>query len=87
MILKSPLSQRRFSQEALTREQALAGMTTGAAYASFSEDTTGSIEVGKKADYVVFSQDIMTVPAERILSTTVISTVIDGKVAFGRSGA
>lgn len=60
-------------------------MTLDAAYASFSEDTMGSLAPGKKADYVVFDRDIVdegTAP-EEILRTTVKATVVDGRVAFG----
>lgn len=59
------------------------GMTLDPAYASFSEDTLGSISIGKRADYVVFSQDIMTVAPRKILSTKVLATVIDGKPVYG----
>lgn len=60
------------------------GMTLDAAYASFSENTVGSLVVGKKADYVVLSQDIMTVPEMlQILETSVIATVVDGRVMYG----
>ena len=59
------------------------GMTLDPAYASFSEQTLGSISIGKRADYVVFSQDIMTIPAEKILQTKVLATVIDGRPVYG----
>ncbi|KAF5324249.1 hypothetical protein D9619_011403 [Psilocybe cf. subviscida] len=52
-----------FPDQRLTREQALKGMTSDAAYASFSEQELGSITVGKKADFVVFDRDIMTIPS------------------------
>ena len=58
-------------------------MTINPAYASFSEKDLGSLEVGKIADYVVLSQDIMTVPANKLLDTKVLATVIDGKVVYG----
>ncbi len=54
------------------------GMTIEPAYASFTEDKLGSLVPGKLADFVVLSQDIMEVPAENILETTVLAT------AFGR---
>ncbi|PCH43503.1 hypothetical protein WOLCODRAFT_75587 [Wolfiporia cocos MD-104 SS10] len=72
-----------FPEQRMTREEALRGMTIDAAYASFTEDTLGSITAGKRADYVVLSQDIMTVPATSILSTNFIATVIDGRPAYG----
>ena len=46
---------------ALSRSEALKGMTTWAAYANFEEDLKGSIEVGKVADLVILTEDIMTV--------------------------
>ena len=58
-------------------------MTINPAYASFSEKDLGSLEVGKIADYVVLSQDITTIPTNKILETKVLATVIDGKVAHG----
>jgi predicted amidohydrolase YtcJ len=59
-------------------------MTIDPAYASFSEDKLGSITVGKRADFVVLSQDIMKVPVEKILSTRVVATVMNGKTMYGR---
>ncbi|KAJ3574658.1 hypothetical protein NP233_g1624 [Leucocoprinus birnbaumii] len=73
-----------FPEERLTRVEALRGMTIDPAYASFTEDILGSIEVGKRADFTIFSQDIMSVPADTILDTKVIATVIDGKTIFGQ---
>lgn len=58
-------------------------MTLDPAYASFTEDKLGSITPGKRADYVVFSQDIMTVPVTQVLATKVLATVIDGRIVFG----
>ncbi|KAF4568169.1 hypothetical protein EYR40_010434 [Pleurotus pulmonarius] len=72
-----------FPNERLTRAQALKGMTLDAAYAAFAEDERGSLEVGKKADFVVLDTDIMKVPADEILKTKVLATVIDGRVAYG----
>lgn len=59
-------------------------MTIDPAYASFTELELGSLEPGKRADYVVLSQDIMTVSEDRILDTAVLSTVIDGETVFGK---
>ncbi|KAF9260449.1 hypothetical protein L218DRAFT_907141 [Marasmius fiardii PR-910] len=73
-----------YKSERLTRAQALKGMTLDVAYASFMENEIGSIEPGKKADFVVLDTDIMTVPFEKILSAKVVATVIDGEVAYGK---
>ncbi|KAG2125151.1 amidohydrolase family-domain-containing protein [Suillus clintonianus] len=72
-----------YPSERLTRAEALKGMTLDTAYASFSEDTLGSLSIGKKADFVVLDRDIMTVPVEDILGAKVTATVIDGEVEYG----
>ena len=48
------------TKDALSREETLKGMTIWAAYSNFKENEKGSIEVGKKADFVILSEDIMT---------------------------
>lgn len=73
-----------FPEQRLTRMEALRGMTIDAAYASFTEGDLGSLVPGKRADYVVLSQDIMTIPVDQILNTKVQATVIDGRLAFGQ---
>lgn len=76
-------SQNRYREEALTRTQALRGMTCDAAYAAFAEDTRGRLVPGFAADFVVLDRDIMRVPLEEILDTRVLATVVDGQVAYG----
>lgn len=66
----------------MTREEALASFTRHAAYASHAETQTGSIEVGKLADLVVLSKDIMRVPPREILTTTVRMTIVGGAVVY-----
>ena len=53
-------------EDALSREETLKGMTIWAAYSNFEENEKGSIEVGKKADFVILSDDIMEVPVAQI---------------------
>jgi predicted amidohydrolase YtcJ len=62
----------------------MTGITINPAYASFTEKTLGSLEVGKRADFVVLDQDIMTIEPEWILSTSVEATVIDGRPVYGK---
>ncbi|MEM6289459.1 MAG: amidohydrolase [Bacteroidota bacterium] len=71
-----------YGNQVLTREEALRGFTLDAAYAAFMEDEVGSLEVGKRADYVVFSDDIMRVTPEAILDASVVETVIDGEAVY-----
>lgn len=66
----------------MTRQEALQSYTSNAAYAAFQEGVLGSIETGKLADFTVFSQDIMTVPEEELLSTRIAMTVINGKIVY-----
>ncbi|TFK96870.1 amidohydrolase 3 [Pterulicium gracile] len=74
-----------YASEALTRAEALRGMTYAPAYASFSEHDLGSLEKGKKADFVVLDRNIMneSLPVADILRAKVKATVIDGRVAYG----
>ena len=70
------------AEEALSREDALKFFTLWPAYASFREDELGSIEEGKRADFTIFSADIMTIPAEDILTVEPWMTVVDGEVVW-----
>lgn len=68
----------------MTREQALKSYTIDAAYGAFMENKKGSIEVGKLADFTVYDKDIMTIPEDDILSTTVTMTIVGGAVKFSK---
>lgn len=63
----------------MSRRDALIAMTIGAAYASFTDLTNGSLEAKKKADFVILNQDIMNVPYEDILISTVKAVILDGR--------
>ena len=69
-------------EEKMTREQALKSYTLDAAYGAFEEKIKGSIEVGKLADFTVFSKDIMTIPEDTLLQTEVAMTIVGGKTAY-----
>ncbi|HEX6901301.1 MAG TPA: amidohydrolase family protein [Thermoanaerobaculia bacterium] len=70
--------------ERLTREEALRGFTLDAAWSLFLEKEVGSLEVGKRADLVVFARDPMTVPEAEIPKVEVDYTVVDGAVVHER---
>ena len=57
-------------------------LTRSAAYAAFQENERGSIEVGKQADFSVFSVDFMTIPEPQILQAKAVLTVIGGEVVY-----
>jgi predicted amidohydrolase YtcJ len=69
-------------EERVSVVTAVRGYTWGSAYARFSEDKLGTLEVGKEADLAVLSQDVFTVPADQISRTKVQLTMVGGKVVF-----
>lgn len=68
--------------ERLSRTQAFRGFTLDAAYAAFQEDLIGSIEVGKKADFIVIDKDFFSVPAQEIRDIQVLATYVNGELMF-----
>jgi len=73
-----------YGRQKITREEALRMLTARPAYAAFEEDKKGSLEVGKLADLVVLSQDIMTASEDEILTTEVVMTILDGKIIYSK---
>jgi hypothetical protein len=73
-------------EQKLSRAEALRTMTLDAAYGSFAEKEKGSIEVGKLADLVVLSQDILSVPEAALMKTEVLATILDGRVQYEKPG-
>jgi len=71
-------------EQRLSPEQAIGIFTQGGAYASFQEDSKGSIEEGKLADLVVLSSHPMTTPARQLRDIRVELTMIGGEVVFQR---
>jgi len=73
-------------EESLNVNEAIQAFTVNAAYASFEEESKGSIEEGKLADFVVLSEDITQIPSERIKDVCVEMTVIGGRIVYTRRG-
>jgi predicted amidohydrolase YtcJ len=71
-------------EEKMTRDEALLSMTLWPAISAFQESILGSLTPGKYADFTVLDQDLMTVPAEQVLKTQVVKTVVGGKVVYSR---
>jgi predicted amidohydrolase YtcJ len=65
-------------ENALTRQETLRGMTIWAAKADFLEKEVGSIEPGKKADFILLDRDLMKVPQGEVLLTKTIATYSGG---------
>lgn len=72
-----------YPKQRMTRMQALRSFTLDAAYASFEEDLKGSLEVGKLADFVVWSDDLLSIEPRAILTTRAEWTVVGGRVVYG----
>jgi predicted amidohydrolase YtcJ len=64
-------------------ETLIAAYTINGAYASKTDEFTGSIEVGKRADLVLLDQNLFEIPAEKIYETEVLATLVDGRVVYG----
>ena len=71
-------------EQKITVEEALWAYTMAGAYASFEEDLKGSIEVGKLADLVILDRDLTSIPIAEIRASVVVTTIVDGEVAFQR---
>jgi len=71
--------------DALSRTEALKGMTLWAAYANFEEEIKGSIEVGKYADMVILKQDIMNLDIHKVPQVEVIATIVNGDMVYRAS--
>jgi len=70
--------------ERLSREAAIRAFTLDAAYAGFMEQQVGSLESGKRADFIILDRDIMQVPASGIPDVRVEQTWVDGQRVFTR---
>lgn len=69
-------------EEALTREEALRGMTIWPALSSFDDSTRGSLEPGKFADLVILNKDLLTCDNSEILEVEIQKTIINGKLVY-----
>jgi predicted amidohydrolase YtcJ len=71
-----------FSEQCMTRKEALKAYTLANAYAAFEENIKGSIATGKWADLVLLSQNLLNCPEDSILKTKVLITMVGGKVKY-----
>jgi len=66
-------------ENALTREEALKGMTIWAAYSNFEEKEKGSLEAGKWADFIITDKDIMKVDINEVPNVKILATYLNGE--------
>ena len=72
-------------EESVGLEEMIASFTVNGAIANFLEDEIGSLEVGKKADFIVLDQNLFQIPAADIAKAEVLRTFIDGEEVFNKS--
>lgn len=69
-------------ENALSRLQAIKGMTIWAALSNFEEAEKGSLEVGKLADFVILNRDLLRVEEDELLKAKVTATYVNGEKVF-----
>ncbi len=71
-----------YPEEKITVEQALRCYTINNAYAGFQENNLGMLKAGMLADFVVLSDDLFSIPAEKISDVKVLKTISNGKLVY-----
>ena len=71
-----------YPDQRMSRLEALKSYTINPAFAAFEEESKGTLKVGKYADLVVLSKDILTVAESEIPATEVRCTIVGGKVKY-----
>ena len=71
-----------WTEELLTREQALQALTINVARQMFLEDERGSIKTGKYADFLLLTKDVLTCPVTDIHEAKPAATYFEGKKVF-----
>jgi hypothetical protein len=74
--------QEFFPEQRITMDQAIAAYTVGSAFAEFEEKEKGKIVPGMLADFVVLDRDPTATPADKLLGTKVLRTVVGGKTVY-----
>ena len=71
-----------YPEEKLTAFEALRGFTLDAAYAGFAEKEVGSLETGKRADFVILDKDPLAIDPAQLRALVVRATYVDGKPVY-----
>ena len=76
-----------YPKQAMTMTEALRAFTLDAAYAAHQEDTLGTLEAGKWADFILIDQDVFKVDPEKVWKTKVLQTWVAGESVYQDKGA
>jgi predicted amidohydrolase YtcJ len=76
-----------YPRQCMTMQEAVAGFTINAAYASFLENETGSIETGKLADITILDKDLFEIAPAEILDARVVYTMVGGKIVYSSTSS
>ena len=71
-----------FPEQRMTRKEAISSYTLWNAFAAFEENDKGSLSIGKLADMVVLSNNLLTCSDEDILNTKVLMTIVGGEIKY-----
>ena len=71
-----------YPDQKLTLAEAIRGFTKDAAYAAFEEESRGTIEPGKLADFTIVEGDLYSVPQSELFKTKVRYTVVGGEIVY-----
>ena len=71
-----------WTEELLTREQALIALTINVAKQMFIENERGSISTGKYADFLLVDKDVLTCPVTEIHTAKPEATYFEGKKVY-----
>ena len=84
LMAGNPDSEAFQPENALSRQDALRSITLWVARGAFDEQRRGSIEVGKDADFVILSDDIMTIPIDQVPTTQTEALYLAGQKVYGK---
>lgn len=74
-----------YPEQAMSREEALRAFTLDAAWAGHADDDTGTLEPGKRADFILIDRDYFVVPTAEIWQIRVLETWVGGRNVFTRT--
>ena len=76
------LTRPWWTEELITREQALQALTVNGAWQMHCENERGSIKVGKYADFLLINKDVMECPVQEIHNAKLVSTWFEGEKVY-----